>query len=87
MNPHEEAPDEKRCGACKHWHKLPGDPMNLGAPKTGLCRAVPPVPIAAGQTRTAQGIMVAYEFIFPSLREDALSCGMYEERLQLTIKN
>lgn len=32
----------KTCATCKHWQQQPRDPMNLAAPRVGLCMANPP---------------------------------------------
>ena len=32
---------EPTCSPCRLWHRLPTDPMNLGAPPLGQCRARP----------------------------------------------
>jgi hypothetical protein len=82
-----ETKEEPRCGLCRHWHASPADPMNLAAPRTGLCRAIPPQPIVFVAGQSVQGMNVHVEYRYPTVYANFAGCGMYEERLQLTIKN
>lgn len=63
---------EPVCGTCAHWKKRPTDPMNLGAPATGECRAVPP---SVTLLPTPQGL--AQASAYPQLPETFLACGLY----------
>lgn len=79
--------DNEVCGTCTYWYQVPADPMNLAAPKVGLCRAVPPYPLVMGSQQTVQGRQFNVQFVPPQLGEQTPCCGMYQQRLQLAIKN
>lgn len=87
MNQLEDEREENRCGQCKHWYANPADPMNLAAPRMGLCRAAPPQAIVVGAQQTVHGMGLTVDYRYPTLLANALGCGMYQERMQLTIKN
>ena len=80
--------EENRCGSCVHWHQTPSDPMNLAAPRTGLCRAVPPVPVVTGVMPTVDGGMQPQaQALYPLTLANSLGCGMFKERANLTLSN
>lgn len=70
--------DEKQCGQCRHWHKCPPDPNNLGA-VNGTCRWGPP---QIGFANTPQGpVQVS---LYPTLPAGFAACAQFAPALQLT---
>lgn len=67
--------DGPACGTCKHWHKNPADPMQLGAPPQGQCRGGPPVPIGIP---TPQGLQIAV--MYPTIPREFPACGAHVPR-------
>lgn len=65
------------CQSCKHWHKLPADPTNLGAPAVGECRGVPPSLIHLGGGNITS--------MYQRLPAQFPSCGMYQLPLRLSV--
>jgi len=78
--------DERTCGDCVHWKQGPTDPTNLGAPKMGQCRAVPPVPVVVGFNQSVSGPQPMIQSVFPMLLEWSPACGMHKERGVLALK-
>lgn len=74
--------NEATCSECRHWHALPIDPNNLAAPRMGLCRGVPPVPLVVGFQNTARGPMPQVQAFYPALAADMAVCGVFEGRVK-----
>lgn len=72
--------EDRTCGTCRHWHRLPKDPMNLGAPESGQCRAVPP---SAQLFVDQAGQPLAIVANYPGMPGDFPACGLHQGRLEL----
>lgn len=65
--------DTNVCGNCKHWHRKPADPADLGAPPQGDCRGEPPQLVVL----PARGGVVV-QAMYPITRPDFPACGRFE---------
>lgn len=68
-----ELTDGLKCGTCRHLHKLPADPNNLGV-KRYECRAAPPQLVAF---LTGPG-QVQMSLHYPPLPPEFPACGQHE---------
>lgn len=66
--------DAQRCGTCTHFHQLPADPHNLGAPRQGLCLEGPPQPALVVGPQGQAGTVWA----FPMLPSVHMACHRHE---------
>lgn len=66
---------EQTCQSCEHWHKRPADPMHLGAPPAGECRASPLFAPFANQNG-AGAIFLGY----PTVPANLPVCSHFQER-------
>lgn len=56
-----------QCGDCKHWHKLPSDPNNLGAKPAGECReSLHVILVPAGQGMAPAALYAVINDNFPA---------------------
>jgi hypothetical protein len=69
------------CGSCKHWHPLPSDPHNLGAPRHGECRHH----LSAGlvMQQTPAGVQPAWMAGYPPVPNTFPACGQHEAIIEL----
>ena len=67
---HDEAIPE--CKGCKHWHKVPLDPQDLGAGPKGDCRAHPPQSFAVP---SRMGLQIASAY--PVLPATFPACSLF----------
>jgi hypothetical protein len=72
----QEPEPQLTCKTCRHWHKGPTDPMNLGANVMGECRGGPPVMVALGVTPQGQ---VPMQTCYPKVPHNFLACGLYDD--------
>ncbi len=72
------------CGTCRHWHKKPADPMQLGAPAQGDCRGAPPTPIGIATPHGLQ-VMVLYSTMPPEYPACAQHAPVAPPRLATTL--
>lgn len=64
---------QRTCGQCQHWHKLPANPQDLRQ-VLGQCLESPPVPLAIVMAPGAVQISVAY----PTLPPVFPACGRFK---------
>lgn len=63
------------CKSCLHWHALPVDPQNLGAPRQGRCQEFPHV-VAIPQR---QGLQIVT--MYAQTEENFLACGRFKGKV------
>jgi hypothetical protein len=68
----------RKCGHCKHWHRVPSPDLLLGESR-GECRALPPQVYSTLQ-QGPEGLLqiVLTEYPKPAGHFDA--CGLFEAR-------
>jgi hypothetical protein len=64
---------EPTCGACRHWHRQPADPMNLGGAPAGACRARPPQLVVLPAER---GLQITA--MYPIIDGRLAACALHE---------
>lgn len=63
----------QNCGSCRYWCRHPANPMNLGGPALGECRAIPPGQVVLPTARQELQIVSRY----PVTHEKFPACGQY----------
>ena len=74
---------DQTCSACRHWHRLPRDPNNLGESVIGECREHVHVVVIPQAMRA--GMAPALRVLYPPTPEDFPVCGRYEERAVVSL--
>lgn len=66
----------RECGTCAHFDAQPKDMKNLAAPRLGVCRGGPPIPILM----PAPGGGVQIQGMYATVGEHDKPCGTYKLR-------
>jgi hypothetical protein len=84
-----EEPEDRclTCGTCRHWHRLPANPGQLGTVR-GECRESPPAATTIAFPNGKGGLQVVGVLTqYPPLSPDNKACSRHEERKELKIWN
>lgn len=65
------------CGTCKHWNKLPADPLNLGATPTGECREQ--LHLVAFPVQSARGMGIQQMPMYAVVPENYPACSRHQK--------
>lgn len=73
---------QHNCIGCRWFKQQPVNPANIGAPRPGECRRLPPQPVIVGQTAPGQFQTVG---LFPPVPPDGW-CGEYESNYAVPVR-
>jgi hypothetical protein len=75
----------RTCGNCRHWHKMPKDPMQLNVAR-GNCRESPPAGTAIISQSAGGAInVIAWAVAYPPVEPDFPACSRYAAKLEAQI--